>query len=77
MIFTSTDYHCMEFVMFGIIDAKTLKYVDVTWCSEEVSWIHWIIPWDQPCRGIKISWYCWRHRVWVLWRGTYLIMGGT
>jgi hypothetical protein len=29
MIFTSTDNHSMKVVMFGIIDAKTLKYADV------------------------------------------------
>jgi hypothetical protein len=29
MIFTGTDIHSMKFVMFGIIDAKTLTYADV------------------------------------------------
>ena len=77
MIFTSTDIHGMKFVMFGIINTETLKNADVAWCSEEVSWMHWISSWDQPRREINISGYCGRHRVWVLWRGTYLVMGGT
>jgi hypothetical protein len=37
MIFTGTDFHSIKFVMFGIIDAKRLKYADVACCSEEVS----------------------------------------